>query len=219
MKKTIKINNKGFMLVEVIIVTVIVATIMTSLYVAFTRVYKVYDMKSKYSNIDGIYALNTIKNYYIESVTINKLINDSTNTFIDLKDDLENSKSYCNVLNIDSENINYCEKIDSVIKKYNINKLYAIDINKLYNSRNNIDELLNEMNVSETFNDYIKYLIYTLDYNNYSGDEYESDITNYRYKNMKTIFVAEFSILDKSDMNNDKLYNYSYLPIIVYLPR
>ena len=76
MKKN-KLNNKGFMLVEVIIVTVIVATIMTSLYVAFTRVYKVYDMKSRYSNIDGIYALNTIMNYYVENVSMNKLINDT----------------------------------------------------------------------------------------------------------------------------------------------
>ena len=82
------------MLVEVIIVTVVIATIMTSLYVAFSRVYKVYDMKSKYSNIDGIYALNIIKNYYIENITINKMINDSS-TYIDLKKDIENSNKYC----------------------------------------------------------------------------------------------------------------------------
>ena len=102
MKKTIKNNNKGFMLVEVIIVTVVIATIMTSLYVAFSRVYKVYDMKSKYSNIDGIYALNIIKNYYIENITINKMINNSS-TYIDLKNDIENSNKYCSTLNINEE--------------------------------------------------------------------------------------------------------------------
>ena len=124
MKKTIKNNNKGFMLVEVIIVTVVIATIMTSLYVAFSRVYKVYDMKSKYSNIDGIYALNIIKNYYIENITINKMINDSS-TYIDLKKDIENSNKYCSTLNINDENINYCNKINSVIVNYKINNLLA----------------------------------------------------------------------------------------------
>ena len=68
-----KKNNKGFMLVEVIIVTVIVATIMTSLYVAFVRVYKVYDIKDKYSNVDGIYALNMIMDYYVDNITINNI--------------------------------------------------------------------------------------------------------------------------------------------------
>ena len=54
MKKTL--NNRGFMLVEVVIVTVVVAAIMTSLYVAFNRVYKAYESKTRYTNIDGIFV-------------------------------------------------------------------------------------------------------------------------------------------------------------------
>mgnify|MGYP004610173219 FL=1 len=144
MKKN-KLNNKGFMLVEVIIVTVIVATIMTSLYVAFTRVYKVYDMKSRYSNIDGIYALNTIKNYYIENVSMNKLINDTKDKYINIK----SNSSYCNTNN-------YCEKINNIIVNYKINNLYIIDKEKLIDN-------INEEDTTQTLKDYINYLNDTLD--------------------------------------------------------
>ena len=185
MKKTIKNNNKGFMLVEVIIVTVVIATIMTSLYVAFSRVYKVYDMKSKYSNIDGIYALNIIKNYYIENITINKMINDSS-TYIDLKNDIESSKKYCSTLNIGDENINYCNKINSVIANYKINNLYIVNKDKL-------TDLKNISDISQTLKDYINYLDNTLD---------KSD------NSIKAYFIGEFTI-----SSNDKIYNYAYLPI------
>ena len=144
MKKN-KLNNKGFMLVEVIIVTVIVATLMTSLYVAFTRVYKVYDLKSRYSNIDGIYALNTIMNYYIENVSMNKLINDTKDKYINIR----SNSSYCNTNN-------YCEKIKNIIDNYKINNLYIIDKEKLIDN-------INEEDTTQTLKDYINYLNDTLD--------------------------------------------------------
>lgn len=184
--KKIKLNNNGFMLVEVIIVTVIVATIMTSLYMAFARVYKVYDMKSKYSNIDEIYALNTIKNYYIESITFNKLINNSKNTYKDLLEDINNGSNYCSTLISGGTSNNYCNKIKSIIENYQINNLYIVDKNKL-------TELENITSASQTLKDYINFLDNTLDKTDNS---------------IKAYLVGEFTI-----SNSDKIYNYAYLPI------
>lgn len=164
------------MLVEVIIVTVIIATIITSLYVAFTRVYKVYDMKSKYSNIEGIYALNTIMNYYIENVTMNKLINDTKDRYINIKSD----SSYCNIND-------YCEKINNIIVNYKINNLYIIDKEKLIDN-------INEETTSQTLKDYINYLNNTLDKTDNSIKAYligeftispTNEIYNYAYLPIK----------------------------------
>lgn len=170
-----KKNNKGFMLVEVIIVTVIVATIMTSLYVAFVRVYKVYDIKDKYSNVDGIYALNMIMDYYVDNITINNIINDSKDNIINLK----NNTSYCSIVN----NINYCDNINKVIEKYNINSLYVINIDKLNDLKN--------QNISNTFKDYLSYLDNTLDKENNKviflvelTISSEDNIYNYAYLNI-----------------------------------
>lgn len=187
MKKN-KLNNKGFMLVEVIIVTVIVATIMTSLYVAFTRVYKVYDMKSRYSNIDGIYALNTIKNYYIESITFNKLINNTKNTYKDLIEDINNGTNYCSTLISGGTSNNYCNKIKSIITNYQINTLYIVDKNKL-------TDLENITSASQTLKDYINYLNNTLDKTDNS---------------VKAYLIGEFTI-----SATNEIYNYAYLPIKV----
>lgn len=234
MKKN-KLNSNGFMLVEVIIVTVIVATIMTSLYIAFTRIYKVYDMKSKYSNIDGIYALNTIRNYYIENITLNKLINDSTtNTpyYIDLKTDTENTKKYCSTL----EGINYCNNISSVIKNYNINSLYIVKVDS--NLQQGLKNLRNSDNITETFKEYIDYLLEIgIDGLMYSDNNYINETSNntldnnyvipipnntnnnYKLKSMNqssrmyvgNIFLIEFA----STNNSDKVYDYGYLPVLL----
>lgn len=136
-------------------------------------------MKSKYSNIEEIYALNTIKNYYIENITFNKLVNDSKNTFINLNDDINNSNNYCSNLIVDNVNNNYCEKIKSIVLKYKINNFYIVDENKL-------SELKNINNINETFKDYINYLDNTLDKDDnklYLLGEFiiSSDIYSYAY--------------------------------------
>ena len=186
MKKTIKNNNKGFMLVEVIIVTVVIATIMTSLYVAFSRVYKVYDMKSKYSNIDGIYSLNIIKNYYIENIKINKMINDSS-TYIDLKKDIENSNKYCSTLNINDENIDYCNKINSVIANYKINNLYIV----------NKDKLTDLKNISDTSK--LKYEITNKSEKSSASIEIKCIPDKQEYTSISNVITSGLTTLDASD--------------------
>ena len=131
-----KKNNKGFMLVEVIIVSVVVAIIMTTLYVAFVKVYNNYELKETYTNIDAVYAVKTIEDFLIDDFKIVNLLN--------------NSSEY-NEINCSSfSDVNYC---NNVFSRYNINKIYLL---KLNNSNDRVPDLPSDVN--QTFKDYIIYL-------------------------------------------------------------
>lgn len=132
--KNVKLNNKGFMLVEVIIVTVVVATIMTSLYVLFNRVYNNYELKETYTNVDAIYALKTIEDFLIDEMKLNAWLKGNTR---EIKCD-------------DMSDVNYCNNIFS---QYNINRVFFV---KLSDSSNEVPSLPNDVN--QTFKDYITYL-------------------------------------------------------------
>ena len=136
MSKLLK-NNKGFMLVEVIVVTVVVATVMISLYTLFNRVYNSYDKKSTYNDIDSIYALKMLEDYFIDKIDsdmeLNKLIQNTT-TFKEIK----------------CESDNFC---DNLFKEYNINSIYIVK-----NNENSLKELKNNV-THETFKDYVDYLM------------------------------------------------------------
>ena len=123
------------MLVEVIIVTVVVVTVMTSLFVAFNRVYNAYDKKSKYVDIDGIYALKLLEDYMIDELMLNTLIKNNTSyTEIDCNEmGNDKFKAYCN----------------SVFEEYNINNVYLVK---------ELEELKNDVD-NQTFVEYIEYLI------------------------------------------------------------
>lgn len=129
------------MLVEVIVVTVVVATIMTSLYVLFNRVYNTYDKKNQYTDVDTIYALKMIEDYLVDNFKLNELIN--------------NTSTYSEIVCGDAET--YC---NSVFKEYNINKMYIVKKTGLTQLKDNVS--------NETFKEYIEYLINAVDTDKYS---------------------------------------------------
>ena len=51
-----KMNKKGFVLVETLIVTVFVATIFTVMYTNFFPMFGEYERREKYDDIDSIYS-------------------------------------------------------------------------------------------------------------------------------------------------------------------
>lgn len=182
----LKKNNKGFMLVEVIIVTVVVATIMTSLYVVFNRVYTGYEKKSMYTNIDGIYALKMIEEYGISDIS--SLIGSDSYKLIYGYSDADGF-----FINECVNNSVYCSKADDV---YNINAVYVVKKDILSN-----DEKLEDFKSSitnQTFKDYVDYLKNIIKPNDGNA---ETDITYLML--IETYYV-------KNDKNTAK---YAYLPI------
>lgn len=93
-----KLNNKGFMLAETLIVSTFVAGVLIFLFIQFTNLGKAYDDSYIYNTPEGLYALEDVKEYidtdsdlllYIEE-------NISTMKYIDLTDcNLFKNKEYC----------------------------------------------------------------------------------------------------------------------------
>lgn len=83
-----KLNNKGFMLAEVIISASVIIVTLVSLYAGFARVYKAYEIRSTYYDADSVYALKTISDYFIDEMVFNSYISgiNNTNRYVEFKE-------------------------------------------------------------------------------------------------------------------------------------
>lgn len=171
------------MLVEVVIVTVVVATIMVSLYVAFNRVYDAYDLKEKYTNIDALYAINTVENQLIDEMKFSEVLPTTTSWKL-----IE-----CSVFgNESSTPYNYC---DSVFTRYKINKLYLLKKENLISGMDN--------NINQTFKDYANYLNNAVTFN---------DDSKYIFL-VETYEFSTDNDGDGIKENTDILNKYAYLEV------
>ncbi|MBQ9011791.1 MAG: hypothetical protein IJ093_03995 [Bacilli bacterium] len=62
-----KMNNKGFLLVETLIVATFVLTVLVLLYIQFKNLVVNYNNSYNYNTVEGIYNLNAVKKYLIEN--------------------------------------------------------------------------------------------------------------------------------------------------------
>jgi len=123
-------NNKGFMLAEVVVVSVVVVTIIVTL------VYTAYNERSKYYDVDGLYALKNIADLLIEDNSINNI----TSNDIDLTD-------------------GYYKTIKDV---YDIENAYILDYNFISNSdnySNGMNDYINYLDRSLDFDEEYDYIL------------------------------------------------------------
>lgn len=62
-----KINNKGFMLVETLVVSTFIFSTLLFLYVQFKTINSSYKTTYHYNNVGSLYATNEIKRYILDS--------------------------------------------------------------------------------------------------------------------------------------------------------
>lgn len=140
-----KLNNKGFLLVETLIVSVFVLSICLILYRNGMPVIQEYEKRENYDDIDSIYNADTLREFIVnENTNIQTILNEvENNGYKIITCDTLSNKDKCNkltsALNID--------KI--IISKWNI----AVLQNDITN--NNNDEI---KNLSKGFKTYIKYI-------------------------------------------------------------
>ena len=123
----LKLNKKGFALVETLIVTVFVATIFTIMYTNFFPMIGEYERRENYDDVDSIYRTYLLKRMF-ENYEFKTSKEDY---YIDLKDKAKNDLFY----RIFS--VNYDEKNDDIINSdistgcnnlTNTNKEYCIKL-------------------------------------------------------------------------------------------
>lgn len=62
-----KMNNKGFLLAESLVVSTFVLTVLIFLFVQFKSLFNSYEDSYDYNTVEGIYNLNTMKKYIINN--------------------------------------------------------------------------------------------------------------------------------------------------------
>ena len=72
-----KLNRKGFMMAEVVVVSVIICTVLVTLYTALARINNAYDTRNRYYDIDTLYFTEEVNDMLIYMGYINEYI--STN--------------------------------------------------------------------------------------------------------------------------------------------
>ena len=81
-----RINRKGFMLAEVVVVSIIVCVCLVSLATGISRVSKAYDTRNRYYDVNALYMAEKANLYLIEDdgdININKLISNGASKKID----------------------------------------------------------------------------------------------------------------------------------------
>lgn len=134
-----RLNNKGFMMAEVVVVSVIICTILVTLYTGINRVSNAYNIRNKYYDINALYMALRVNLFLIDNGDINTYISNGKSIRVSSTDDITSF---------------YKSGSDSSVGVYF----------SLYN-KNSINSLANIYGVNVTFKDFITYLDGHLDFN------------------------------------------------------
>lgn len=142
-----KKNNKGFMLVEILIVSVFISSVLIVLFVQFRKINNSYNTSFKYNTVEGMYLLNSVKNRIIT--------NSNDNNFNNFEAMLNDNNKYIDIYNYMCEDDGYdCQ----LISKANIIKLF-------FARKDAKNDILDD-NLTVNFKDFI----YQINFNNNVSD-------------------------------------------------
>lgn len=99
-----KFGRKGFMMAEVVVVSVVIAVVLITLFTGLNRVSSAYEKRDRYYDIDALYLAMMANDALIENGSINNLINDGTSTIIKAND-LTISNIYKDIVNDNGVNL------------------------------------------------------------------------------------------------------------------
>ena len=143
-----KLNKKGFMLAEVVIVASVIAGILITLYISLNRVAAAYEKRNRYYDIDAMYA----------AVEINEAILYDTSS----------EKEYTSSLT--TTNLNEVGDTTSRLKKiidFYPSNVYPLKMAYYVNNLSDVDNLKNLKNDDKYFNEYIDYLNDNIEFSKY----------------------------------------------------
>ena len=130
-----KINNKGFMMAEIIVVAVVIVIALVGLFTTFTRTFIEYERLNEYSQVDSLYASKSV---------INTLYSDIDSAKKALEDESVNFKEYTVTTNIE---------LEPLFNKYNIKSFYLVKY-----SDEGFNSLISSLTNNEELKRYVNYL-------------------------------------------------------------
>lgn len=140
-----KLNKKGFTLAEVIVVSVVIVTVLVTLFTALNRLVSAFETRNRYYDIDAAYLAVEVNNLLIKNKKINSLVATGKTTSL-------------TVVNLNDANITYIKNY----YKEDENNSTVNTIFSLYN-KDKIKEI-ERLISNQTSKDYIEYLNDNLNY-------------------------------------------------------
>lgn len=134
-------NNKGFMLAEVVIVSAILVTTIVGLYSGFSTTYKAYEVRGNYYDAKSIYALKNLEDFLVDELFLNQIATTSSFTYKEINDSAFEDNYYKVFIN----NFN---------STYNMKKIYLLSY-----TESNINNFSNNSIVDDDFEDYLDFYL------------------------------------------------------------
>lgn len=75
-----KLGRKGFMLVEVVVVSAVIATVLVTMFIAINRVSSAYSTRDSYNSVDALYLAMAENDILRENNELSDLICNNSNT-------------------------------------------------------------------------------------------------------------------------------------------
>ena len=149
-------NNKGFMLIEAIITSTIVLTMLITLYTSYNKLYNNYKIKNTYYDLDSIYATKEMINLNLNNNNFTNILNKTTN---------DKPYSYIikdNVCLIDDIIFKDCQSLQTL---YDVNNMIILKYTK-----DSFILLKEKETLNQTYYDYLDYLVVYYNLENTSFD-------------------------------------------------
>ena len=148
-------NSKAFALVETLIVSTIIATILMYVFIQFNKVESKYDESFRYNGVDNLYNLDSINGYInsLNSTTITNITTKIDNDDIIIID--KNDDTYTNIEYLDNQ-VDLLTNLDIktlVLTKADINNIDTSSLSKtLKNMIKKIDNKSDNYRIIAEFN-------------------------------------------------------------------
>lgn len=152
-----KIDNKGFLLTELLVTATLVSTVLIFLYTQFYTIKRSYDTSFKYNTVNGLYALDNIRDFLEENDIYILTQGLNTTSYIDLvENNLQTTnETYFNTL-IQGLNIKYLlftnQNIEGLIRQINNGTALTSDTNGYEDLKKFIKRI--DYDSSDTSNNY-----------------------------------------------------------------
>lgn len=100
-------NNKGFMMAEVVVVSAIILVTLVGLYSSYSKIFSLYNQRVDYYDVTTLYELANIRNYSLDTLTVGSNNVDGDIIFFVDKNDVKNKN-----INTDSLNQTFKDYLD-----------------------------------------------------------------------------------------------------------
>ena len=188
-----KKNDKGFMLTEALVVSVLITTVLIALYAHFKQVSNRVNDSFKYDMVDAMYSLNSVRNY-VEQENYQAII--ATLDAFDYVDLTDCSEYYFS-------NKDFCKSIFD-----------SLGVEQLIVTKENLYSLLNNKTFTQNYiNGSFKKYLEQINYEKTFGYRLIASLKNETYANVK-IFEGDDFLLNTSSSctsSTKKSYTISYI--------